>query len=124
GAKRWIGGAGQADVLAVFARDVEDGQVKCFLVPVDTAGVRLAAIRGKASLRIMQNFDIHLDGVVVDEADRLPNINSWSDVAACLRRMRADVAWSAAGAAAGAYEAALAYVGQREQFGRPLARFA
>lgn len=124
GAKRWIGGAGQADVLAVFARDVEDGQVKCFLVPVNTPGVRLEAIRGKASLRIMQNFDIHLDGVVVDEADRLPNINSWSDVAACLRRMRADVAWSAAGAAAGAYEAALAYVGQREQFGQPLARFA
>ena len=32
GAKRWIGGAATADVLAVFARDVADGQVKAFLV--------------------------------------------------------------------------------------------
>ncbi|GAA1360512.1 acyl-CoA dehydrogenase family protein [Arthrobacter rhombi] len=124
GAKRWIGGAGQADVMAVFARDVDDGQVKCFVVPVDAEGVELEVIRGKASLRIMQNFDIKLTGVVVDESARLPNINSWTDVAACLRRMRADVAWSAAGAAAGAYEAAVRYVGQREQFGRPLAGFA
>lgn len=124
GDKRWIGGAGQADVMAVFARDADDGEVKCFLVPTDAPGVELGVIRGKASLRIMQNYDIRLDGVVVDEVDRLPNINTWTDVAACLRRMRADVAWSAAGVAAGAYEAALDYVCRREQFGRPLARFA
>ncbi|WP_372697399.1 acyl-CoA dehydrogenase family protein [Arthrobacter sp. JSM 101049] len=124
GAKRWIGGAGQADVMAVFARDADDGQIKCFLVPTDAEGVRLDVIHGKASLRIMQNYDITLTGVVVDEAARLPNINSWKDVAACLRRMRADVAWSAAGVAAGAYEAAVDYVGRRGQFGQPLARFA
>lgn len=124
GAKRWIGGAGQAEVMAVFARDVDDEQVKCFLVPADAPGVELEVIRGKASLRIMQNFDIRLTGVVVEDSARLPNINSWADVAACLRRMRADVAWSAAGAAAGAYEAAVDYVGRREQFGQPLARFA
>ncbi len=62
GAKRWIGGAAQADVLAVFARDTADGQVKCFLVPTDAPGVRLSKIERKASLRIMQNADIDLVG--------------------------------------------------------------
>lgn len=124
GAKRWIGGAGQADVLAIFARDADDGQVKCFIVPAGAPGVELEPIRGKASLRIMQNYDIRLTGVSVEDSARLPNINSWTDVAACLRRMRADVAWIAAGAAAGAYESAVDYVARREQFGQPLARFA
>ena len=41
GAKRWIGGAVTVDVLAVFARDVADGQVKAFLVPREAAGVTL-----------------------------------------------------------------------------------
>ncbi|GAA4364589.1 acyl-CoA dehydrogenase family protein [Paeniglutamicibacter cryotolerans] len=123
GTKRWIGGAAQSDVLAVFARDEADAKVKCFLVPTASAGVTLRKIERKASLRIMQNADIDLSDVRVPASARLANINSFADVAACLRNMRSDVAWIATGAAAGAYEAALKYVLEREQFGRPLASF-
>lgn len=123
GAKRWIGGAVQADVLAVFARDTADSKVKCFLVPTDAPGMKLSKIERKTSLRIMQNADIELVDVRVPESARLANINSFADVAACLRNMRSDVAWIAAGAAAGAYEAALKYVTERHQFGKPLASF-
>ncbi|MFL4477801.1 acyl-CoA dehydrogenase family protein [Paeniglutamicibacter sp. ORCA_105] len=123
GAKRWIGGAAQADVLAVFARDTADAKVKCFLVPTDAPGVKLSKIERKTSLRIMQNADIELADVRVPDSARLANINSFADVAACLRNMRSDVAWIAAGAAAGAYEAALKYVTERHQFGKPLASF-
>lgn len=123
GAKRWIGGAAQADVLAVFARDTADSKVKCFLVPTDAPGMKLSKIERKTSLRIMQNADIELVDVRVPESARLANINSFADVAACLRNMRSDVAWIAAGAAAGAYEAALKYVTERHQFGKPLASF-
>ncbi|RAX48570.1 glutaryl-CoA dehydrogenase [Arthrobacter sp. AQ5-05] len=123
GAKRWIGGAAQADVLAVFARDTADAKVKCFLVPTNATGVKLSKIERKTSLRIMQNADIELTDVRVPESGRLGNINSFADVAACLRNMRSDVAWIAAGAAAGAYEAALKYVTERHQFGKPLASF-
>ncbi len=52
---------------------------------------------------------------------RLPGIRSSRDVATVLRLTRADVAWQAIGTAVGAYEAALAYAKQREQFGRPIA---
>ncbi|MGP9033779.1 acyl-CoA dehydrogenase family protein [Glutamicibacter mysorens] len=123
GAKRWIGGAGQADVLAVFARDEADSQVKCFLVPTDAPGVKISKIPGKTSLRIMQNADIALSGVWVPASARLQRINSFADVAACLRNMRSDVAWIATGVCFGAYESARDYVAKRSQFGKPLGSF-
>jgi glutaryl-CoA dehydrogenase len=123
GTKRWIGGASTADVLAVFARDVADGQVKAFLVDREAPGVALEKIHGKTSLRMMQNAHITLTGVRVPEAMRLHNVNSFRDVAAMLRAMRSDVAWIATGLQAGAFEAALAYVNERKQFGRTLGSF-
>lgn len=123
GAKRWIGGAVDADLLAVFARDDADGAVKAFLVPRDAPGVRLERIERKTALRIMQNADITLDGVRVRDEDRLQGVSSFSDVSALLGRMRSDVAWIATGVQAGAFEAALRYVTCREQFGRPLGGF-
>lgn len=123
GAKRWIGGAASADVLAVFARDVADGQVKAFLVDRQAEGVTLEKIHRKTSLRMMQNAHITLDGVRVPESMRLHNVNSFRDVAAMLRAMRSDVAWIATGVQAGAFEAALRYVTERRQFGRPLGSF-
>lgn len=123
GAKRWIGGADAADLLAVFARDVADGQVKAFLVPRTAPGVTLSRIEGKVSLRPMQNFDITLDDVRVDEGSRLQRVDAWRDVARILRAMRSDVAWIATGLQAGAMDAALRYVRERQQFGRPLGGF-
>lgn len=123
GAKRWIGGAFTADYLAVFARDVADGQVKAFLVDREAPGVTLEKIYGKTALRMMQNADISLENVRVPEAQRLQNCNSFKDVAAMLRVMRSDVAWIATGIQAGAYEAALRYVCSREQFGKSLGSF-
>ena len=123
GAKRWIGGASTADVLAIFARDVADGQVKAFLVDREAAGVTLEKIHGKTALRMMQNAHITLEGVRVPESMRLHNVNSFRDVAAMLRAMRSDVAWIATGIQAGAFEAALHYVTERQQFGRPLGSF-
>lgn len=123
GAKRWIGGAATADVLAVFARDVADGQVKAFLVEREAPGVTLEKIHGKTALRMMQNAHITLEGVRVPESMRLHNVESFRDVAAMLRAMRSDVAWIATGIAAGAFEAALRYVTERRQFGRTLGSF-
>lgn len=123
GAKRWIGGALDADILATCARDEADGQVKCFLVPRQSAGVFMAKIHGKTALRIMQNAHITYDNVQVDANARLLAINSFGDISTCLRDARSGVPWMAVGVMAGAYEAALRYVRGRVQFGRPVASF-
>ncbi|KQY97631.1 glutaryl-CoA dehydrogenase [Microbacterium sp. Root53] len=123
GEKRWVGGADVADVLAVFARDEADGQVKAFLVDRHAPGVDIRVITGKVSLRPMQNAHITLRGVRVEEERRLHGVNSWRDVAGLLRRMRSDVAWIATGLQAGALDAAVRYTTSREQFGRQLGGF-
>ncbi len=120
GAKRWIGNATFSDITIIWAKDVEDGQVKGFIVPTDTPGYTATKIEGKISLRAVQNADITLDHVVVPEALRLQHANSFKDTARVLRLTRAEVAWGAVGTAIGAYEAAVKYAGERVQFGRTI----
>jgi glutaryl-CoA dehydrogenase len=121
GSKRWIGNATFADVTVIWAKDVADGQVKGFLVEAGTPGFTATKIEDKISLRSVQNADIVLENVVVPEERRLQKVNSFRDVGTVLRLTRADVAWQAIGIAIGAYEAALRYAGEREQFGKPIA---
>jgi glutaryl-CoA dehydrogenase len=49
GAKRWIGNATIADVVVVWARDEQDGQVKGFLVEGGTPGFDARRMEGKVS---------------------------------------------------------------------------
>lgn len=121
GAKRWIGNATLADIVIIWARDTADDKVKGFIVPTGTEGFSATKIEGKQSLRIVQNADITLTEVRVPEENRLQKIGSFHDLAVVLRLTRAGVAWQAVGNAIGAYEAALAYAKQREQFGKPIA---
>ena len=121
GAKRWIGNATFADVVVIWARDTEDGQVKGFLVTAGTPGFTTTKIAGKTALRAVENADITLVDVEVPEQRRLPSARSFKDTATVLRLTRAGVAWQAVGVAVGAYEAALAYATTREQFGKPIA---
>ncbi len=123
GAKRWIGNATIADVIVVWARDEADGQVKGFLVTADTPGYAAAVIEGKGASRAIWQADIRLEGVRVAEADRLPGAETFKDTTRVLVTTRATIAWAALGHAVAAYDIALSYAKQREQFGKPLASF-
>ena len=95
GQKRWIGNATFAHVTIIWARDVDDNQVKAFVVEKGTPGFSTEKM----------------------------NASSFKDTAAVLRMTRAGVAWEAVGCAQGAYEHALRYACQRQQFDRPIAGF-
>ncbi len=123
GAKRWIGNATFADLVVVWAKDVGDEQVKGFVVHQDNPGFTATKMEGKLALRSVQNADIVLDGCRVPETDRLAGANTFKDTAKVLQLTRGGVAWSSVGCQMGAYEAALAYAKEREQFGRPIAGF-
>ncbi len=122
GAKRWIGNATFSDITVIWAKDTADGQVKGFLVPTSTPGYVATKIENKIALRMVQNADITLTDVRVPEELRLQNANSFRDTAAVLRLTRAEVAWAAVGVSVGAFEAALRYSTEREQFGKPIAQ--
>lgn len=121
GEKRWIGNATWGDLVIIWARDTADCQVKGFIVPTDSPGYTATKIEGKYSQRTVQNADIVLRDVRLSEAQRLPGARSFADTAKILTLTRLDVAWGAIGNAIGAYETALAYAIQREQFGAPIA---
>lgn len=123
GAKRWIGNATFADVVVIWAKDTADDQVKGFIVRQGAPGFTATKIERKQSLRIVQNADITLDGVEVAEADRLQRIDSFRDLANVLRVTRDGVSWQALGTMIGAYEAAVKYTKEREQFGNPIASY-
>jgi len=123
GQKKWIGNATFADYIIIWARDVSDNQVKGFVVEKGTQGLSTAKIKDKIALRVVQNAYITLDGVRVPESHRLQRATSFRQTAAVLRLTRAGVAWQAVGCAMGAYEHALAYAKEREQFGRPIGGF-
>jgi glutaryl-CoA dehydrogenase len=123
GEKKWIGNATFADLVVIWARDTADGQVKGFVVEKGAEGMSFELQRDKIALRAVQNATIRLDGVRVAEENRLARANSFADTARVLRLTRAGVAWMATGCARGAYEHALRYTGEREQFGRPIAGF-
>ncbi|OMP77714.1 MULTISPECIES: acyl-CoA dehydrogenase family protein [unclassified Chitinophaga] len=123
GQKKWIGNATFADVLVIWARDVDDNQVKGFLLRKGTPGFSVEKMHDKMALRIVQNGIITLQDCEVAESDRLAHANSFKDTARVLQMTRAGVAWLAVGCARGAYENALTYTRQRKQFGKPIASF-
>jgi len=120
GEKRWIGNGSISDVTIIWAKDADDGQVKGFIVPTTTPGYSAKRIENKQALRIVQNADIVLTDVVVPEANRLQKSKSFRETASVLRLTRAEVAWAAVGNSVGAYEAAVAYAGERIQFGKEI----
>ena len=123
GQKKWIGNATFADYIIIWARDTDDGQVKGFVVEKGTPGLSTAKMKDKIALRVVQNAYITLDGVRVPEENRLQKATSFKQTAKVLRLTRAGVAWQAVGCARGAYEHALAYAKERQQFGRPIGGF-
>ncbi len=123
GAKRWIGNGTIADVVVVWARSQEDGEVKGFLMETDLPGYEATVITGKGCARAVWQADIRLRNVRVPEENRLPEANTFRDTGRVLVTTRSTIAWGALGHAVAAYDTALRYTKQREQFGQPICRF-
>ncbi len=124
GQKRWIGNAPWCDLSIIWARDVDDNQVKGFIVENKTTpGFSVEKIQHKIALRMVQNGVITLEDCRVPEENRLQADSSFRDTARVLKLTRQYVAWEAVGCSMGAYEHALRYAQAREQFGRPIASF-
>jgi len=119
GAKRGVGLAAVADVAVVWAQT--DEGVRGFLVETSSPGFAATPIEPKLSMRASIQCDVSLEGVRVPESMRLPDARGLRAAFECLSEARFGIAWGALGAARDALETTLAYVGERQVFGRPLA---
>jgi len=124
GAKRWIGNASIASIIIIWARD-EEGKFGGFVIenPKEVDGLEITDIWGKVGKRSVLNADIVMKDVRVPVENRLANVSSFKHTAQVLGMGRYGVSWEAAGVAAGAFELALKYALEREQFGKPIAGF-
>lgn len=125
GAKRWIGNASLSDVLIIWARD-EDGKLGGFVVEGAKDGVdglSITDIVGKMGKRALLNADVVMDGVYVPSENRLAKVSSVKDTYKVLMFGRSGIGWECAGTAVGAFEVALKYAQEREQFGKPIASY-
>ena len=128
GEKRWIGNATFADLVILWARDVEDGRVKGFVMEKNDdgsypEGYETELITGKMGKRAVWQPDITLTDVRVPAENKLEGANSFKDVNKVLTATRGGAAWECVGHAIACYEAALIYAKERLQFGKPIASF-
>ncbi|MDQ7909935.1 acyl-CoA dehydrogenase family protein [Phytohabitans sp. ZYX-F-186] len=121
GRKMWITNASVADVAVVWAH-AEDG-IRGFVVPAGTPGFTATEIKRKMSLRASVTGELILDSVRLPAGAVLPGAHGLRGPLSCLNEARYGIVWGAMGAARSAYEAALRYAGEREQFGRPIGAF-
>ena len=74
-------------------------------------------------MRASVQCDIALDGCRVGADALLPEARGLRGPFTCLNEARYGIIWGVMGAARSAYETALDYTREREQFGRPIAAF-
>src|SRR6201991_1630485 len=94
GQKRWSGNAPWCDTSIIWARDVDDNQVKGFIVENKTTpGFSVEKIEHKMALKVVQNGLITMKDCRIPEANRLQNANTFRDTAHVLRETRSGVGW-------------------------------
>lgn len=118
--KKWIGNASFADVIIVWARSAEDGEVKGFLVEKGSEGLSTEVQTGKMGKRAVWQAEVKLENVRVPVQNKLEHANSFKDTSKVLTATRYGVAWEGIGHAVACYEAALQYAKERKIFTRPL----
>jgi glutaryl-CoA dehydrogenase len=119
GAKLWITNGSIADLAVVWA---QTGEGVCgFVVERGTPGFSAQDIGQKMSLRASVTSALYFDAVRIPEAQRLAGATGLKGPLGCLTQARYGIAWGAIGAAIACLREALAYAGERQLFGRPLA---
>jgi alkylation response protein AidB-like acyl-CoA dehydrogenase len=124
GRKVFITNGSIAHVALVMARTGGPGAkgVSAFLVPTDRSGFTATPLHGKLGLRSCDTAELVLDSVEVGADALLGGEGAGLKVAlSALDDGRMSIAASCTGIGQAALDVMVAYAGQREQFGKPIA---
>ena len=128
GTKQWISGAGQADYYTVFALTAKDRGprgMSCFLVEKGWKGFSFGKKEDKLGIRcsetrqlIFEDCEVPAENIVGGREN-----NGFLHALKTLNLSRPAVAAQAVGTAQGAFDCAVQYAREREQFGVKIATF-
>jgi short-chain 2-methylacyl-CoA dehydrogenase len=125
GSKMFITNAG-TDITAcvTITASTGDGEISNIVVPNGTPGYEISAPMHKLGWRASDTRELSFKDVAVPERNLLgPRGEGFKQFLEILDGGRISVASMGVGLAQGAYDLAYAYAKEREQFGKPIARF-
>jgi alkylation response protein AidB-like acyl-CoA dehydrogenase len=127
GQKLWITNGNEAEIFIVFATiDASAGYkgITAFIVEKDYEGFSVGKKEDKLGIRASSTTELILDGCKVPKENVLGEVGKGYKVSIeTLNEGRIGIGAQMIGIAQGAYEAALKYTAEREQFGQSLNNF-
>jgi len=123
GTKQWISNGSCADYYILFARTSDEAKrgLSAFVVPADTAGMSFGAPEKKMGLACDVTTQVIFEGARLPAAQLIGEEGAGMRVAlSALDAGRLGIAAVATGIAQAALAHAVAYAGEREQFGKPI----
>ncbi len=127
GTKNWITHGISGEIAVVITRTGEPrtkNNATAFVVERGTPGFLAGKKENKLGMRCSETAEMIFDQCRIPDANRLGEVgDGFHQSMKILDGGRISIAALSLGIARGAYEAALAYAQQREQFGKPIAHF-
>ncbi len=128
GTKQWISGAGTADLYTVFCMTNKDRGtrgISCIVVEKDTPGFSFGKKEDKLGIRCSETRQLIFEDCEVPAENLVGGVENIGFLHALktLNFSRPAVAASAVGLAQAAFDAAIQYAREREQFGVKIASF-
>ena len=130
GEKMWVTNGAQAQILVLFAKDVDHpdygikkhGGTTAFIVDADYEGYSVGKKEDKLGIRSSDTCTLVLNDCKVPVENVIKGVGNGFPIAMnALDNSRIGIAAQALGIAQGAYESALQYAHEREAFGKPIA---
>ncbi|MEH3114895.1 acyl-CoA dehydrogenase family protein [Pedobacter terrae] len=127
GAKNWITHGKSGDIAVVMVRTGEQGSSKgisAIVVERGTPGFTAGRKENKLGMRASETTEMIFDNCRVPKANLLGNVGEgFKQAMKVLDGGRISIAALSLGIAKGAFDAAVAYSKQRQQFGQPISSF-
>lgn len=127
GTKNWITHGISGDVAVVLARTGEPrtrNNVTAFIVERGTPGFAAGKKENKLGMRASETAELIFDNCRISDAQRMGEVGEgFKQAMKVLDGGRISIAALSLGIAKGAYEAAVKYAKEREQFDQPIANF-
>lgn len=124
GQKMWITNGGFADVMTVFAKIDDDDNLTAFIVDAHTEGITLNPEEKKMGIKGSSTRQVFFNNVKVPVENLLGERNKGFKIALNILNIgRIKLAAGVVGASKDTINLSVQYANEREQFGRPIAKY-